>query len=104
VGKREGRSELDVPLKPTHVNKMMKREQNILPDLVGTRFVRTYTAFLMDAVRDNPRKAEDLMLKGFMEKGVKTKTTQRYIKELIELDLFQVSDDGLLSMKNEGAP
>jgi hypothetical protein len=74
-----------------------------LPDLVGTRFVKSYTAFLVDAARNGKCTKEDLVLRGFRDKGVKPRTTKRYIRELIELSIIHLSPDGYLSVNGEEA-
>jgi hypothetical protein len=78
-----------------------KIERGVLPDLVGTRFVKSYTAFLVDAAKNGKSTKEDLVLIGFRDKGVKPRTTKRYIRELIELGILNLSPDGYLLVNCE---
>jgi hypothetical protein len=80
-----------------------KTEKGYLPDLIGTRFVKSYTAFLVDAVRKGKCTREDLVLMGFKDKWVKSRTTKRYIRDLIELGILHLSPDGYLSVNGEEA-
>jgi hypothetical protein len=80
-----------------------KTKKGYLPDLVGTRFVKSYTAFLVDAARNKKCTKDDLLLIGFRDKGVKPRTTKRYIRDLIELGILNLSLDGYFSVNCEEA-
>lgn len=78
-------------MKNEEINKVL------LPNLVGSRFVKNFTAYLMDAVRNERLTTEELVSKAYREKSVKSRTTKRYIKDLLDCNLLTISEDDYLS-------
>jgi hypothetical protein len=55
----------------------------------------------VDAVEQEKLTKQELVKKAYIEKGVKPRTTKRYIRDLIDCGVIDTSNEGKLFMKTE---
>lgn len=77
---------------------MKTLDKNDIPKLVGNRFVKEFTNYLLEIIRSEKITQLDITKKAFIEKNIKPTTTSRYLTDLLFMEIIEIKEDGIIEV------